>query len=249
VTTRLIPIAAFLVPLGICAALVPVRNDVANTNAALVLVLVVVAFAATGQRLAGVVSALSAGLWFDFFLTRPYESITINSGDDVETAVLLLIVGVGVTELAVWGRRQQAQASRDQGYVAGIAAASEAVARGTTSPSELVGAVTRQLAGILGVDRVRFDYGTGLDHPRLHPNGTVIWRRTTWDVGEGLPDTDTDVEIIAESGGAFRGRFLFTPLHGMRLSRTQVLVATSLAGDVASSLAEFGHSDAARRGH
>jgi hypothetical protein len=246
--TAFLTVAAALVPLALSAALIPVRENVANTNAALVLVLVVVGFAATGNRLAGIVSALSAGLWFDFFLTTPYESVTIRSGDDVETVVLVLLVGLGVTELAIWGRRQQAQASRDEGYVAGISAVSEAAARASSSPSELIAAVSRQLASILDVGQVRFDYGTGLDHPRLHSNGTVTWRRTTWDAGVGLPESDREVEIVAESGGAFRGRFLFWPSRGLRLSRTQVLVATSLAADVASSLSEFGRSEAARRG-
>jgi hypothetical protein len=250
VTKRLalLTVAAALVPLALSAVLIPVRDNIANTNAALVLVLVVVGFAATGQRVAGIVAALSAGLWYDFFLTTPYESITIQSGDDIATVVLVLLVGVGVTELAIWGRRQQAQASRDEGYVAGISAASEAAARASSSPSELIDAVSRQLTSILDVDKVRFDYGTGLDHPRLHSNGTVTWRRTTWDAGVGLPESDREVEIVAESGGAFRGRFLFWPPPGLQLSRTQAFVATSIAGDVASSLAEFGRSQATRRG-
>jgi hypothetical protein len=246
VPTKVVAIGALIAPLGLCAALVPVRDDVANTNAALVLVLVVVGFAASGHRAAGVLSALSAGVSFDFFLTSPYESVAIRSGDDIETFVLLLVVGVGVTELAMWGRRQQAKASRDEGYVAGISAASEIVARGSASPSDLIAGVSRQLAAVLGAERVRFDYGTGLDYPRLHANGTVTWRRTTWDVGEGLPDTDREIELIAESGGAFRGRFLLSFPRGRRLSRTQVLVATSLASDVASSLAEFGRAGSGR---
>jgi hypothetical protein len=243
--SKIAALSASVAPLALCTALVPFRDNIANTNAALMLVLVVVVFAATGQRVAGIVAALSAGLWFDFFLTSPYESIAIRSDNDIETALLLLVVGVGVTELAMWGRRQQAQASRDQGYVAGISAASETVARGSASPSELIAAVSRQLTAVLGVESVRFDYGTGLDYPRLHANGTVTWRRTRWDVGEGLPDTDREIELIAESGGGFRGRFLLTVPRGLRFSRTQVLVATSLAGGVASSLAEFGRAGSA----
>ena len=44
-------------PWAVCGLLVPLRNVVENTNAALVLVLVVVGVAATGQRAAGVVAA------------------------------------------------------------------------------------------------------------------------------------------------------------------------------------------------
>jgi hypothetical protein len=44
---------------------VPFRDSVANTNAALVLILLVVAAAATGIRSADIVAALSSVLWFD----------------------------------------------------------------------------------------------------------------------------------------------------------------------------------------
>jgi K+-sensing histidine kinase KdpD len=42
-------------------------------------------------------------VWFDFFLTQPYERFTITRRTDIETTVLLLVIGVAVTEIAVWG--------------------------------------------------------------------------------------------------------------------------------------------------
>jgi hypothetical protein len=53
---------------------------------------------------------------------------------DIETTVLLLVIGVAVTGLAVWGRRQYVAASRRAGYLDGISAAAQAVAVGG-SPS------------------------------------------------------------------------------------------------------------------
>jgi hypothetical protein len=50
------------------------RDSVANTNAALALVLLIVAAAATGIRAAGLVAALSSAVCFDFFLTGPSTS-------------------------------------------------------------------------------------------------------------------------------------------------------------------------------
>ena len=130
-------LAALVGPLTLAAVLTPWRESFAHTDAALALVLVVVAVAANGDRLAGVVAALSAGVWFDFFLTAPYERFVINDRSDIETTVLLLLVGVAVTELAVWGRRQQAEASRQAGYFAGIQDAADAVATGT-SPTMVI---------------------------------------------------------------------------------------------------------------
>src|SRR5688572_11237269 len=79
---------------GVGALLAVVRDVVNQTNAALVLMVVLVAVAALGGRAAGVVTALGAVVSFDFFMTQPYLSLTIDSRDDVETTVLLLIAGV-----------------------------------------------------------------------------------------------------------------------------------------------------------
>ena len=41
--------------------------------------------AATGDRFAGLLAAVSGGVWFDFFLTEPYLRFTIEDRDDIET--------------------------------------------------------------------------------------------------------------------------------------------------------------------
>jgi hypothetical protein len=94
---RVAVLVALLGPFVVSVALVPLRDSFANTNAALILVLVIVAVATTGKRVAGVLAAVSAGVWFDFFLTRPYERLTIANQADLETTALLIAVGVGVT--------------------------------------------------------------------------------------------------------------------------------------------------------
>ena len=61
-------------------------------------------------------------------LTQPYGKPTIHSAADVQTTVLLLVIGVAVTELASWGRRQQSRASQQQGYLEGILQSTGALA-------------------------------------------------------------------------------------------------------------------------
>lgn len=78
-------------------ALIPFRTDLSRTNAALVLVVAVLAVASLGSRTAGVLAALSAVAWLDFSLTRPYQTFDIAASADIETAVLLLVVGVIVS--------------------------------------------------------------------------------------------------------------------------------------------------------
>ena len=66
--------------------------------------IVVVAVAALGGRAAGIVTALAAVVSFDFFHTEPYLSLAIDSRDDIETTVLLLVAAVLVGTIASAGR-------------------------------------------------------------------------------------------------------------------------------------------------
>ena len=98
-----------------------------------------------------ILAALSAAVWFDFFLTRPYERFDITSRDDIETTVLLLVIGVAVTELAVWGWREHAAASRRAGYLDGIGVTVAGGGRRTTRPSQLTDEVSGQLTRLLAL--------------------------------------------------------------------------------------------------
>lgn len=236
-------LAAFLIPLAVTAVLVPFRTQFPNTDAALVLIFAVVVVAANGYRLAGVIAAISAAVWFDFFLTRPYERFSITRSTDIETTVLILIIGVAVTEVAVWGRRQHLAATRRAGYLAGINAAAEAVAAGH-SPPALIDAVCERLTRLLSLRSCTFQYGiAGLGRPaRLQHDGRVTAGDVNWDVDkDGLP-AEADTELLVESGGILRGRFLFRPEPGSRPTVEQRLVAIALADQVGAALAASQHA-------
>ena len=229
-------LAAGAAPLLLTVVLVPFRTGFPNTDAALALILVVVAVAASGYRLAGVLAAMSAAVWFDFFLTRPYEQFTITRTSDLETTVLILLIGVAVTELAVWGRRQHLAASRRAGYLEGINAAAEAVAAGG-SPVALVDQVAGQLTRLLSLRSCRFEYGVaGLGQPaRLQHDGQVMTGGQAWDVErEGWPG---DTELLVENHGLLQGRYLLVPEPGSRPTLEQRLVAAAFAGQVGAALA------------
>jgi K+-sensing histidine kinase KdpD len=235
---RLALLAALAAPLALAGVLVPFRASFPNTDAALALLLVVVAVAANGDRLAGVLSSLSAAAWFDFFLTRPYEEFSITRRADIETTVLLLVIGVAVTELAVWGRRQHAAASRRAGYLDGIGAAAEAVAAGRSS-SALIEQVSDQLTRLLSLRSCRFQYGiAGLGNPaRLQHDGQIVAGHRGRDVElDDLP-RDTDTELLVESGGILQGRFLMTPIPDTHPTLEQRLVAVAFADQVGAALA------------
>ena len=124
--------------------LVPFRHSFANTDAGSRPVAGVVAVAVLGNRLGGWLAAISAGIWFDFFRDpKPYEHFSITSRTDIETTLLLFVVGGGVTESpcgAVVSRRGPAAGGRP----CPAASAVEVVAAGG-SPTELADRVGQLL--------------------------------------------------------------------------------------------------------
>jgi len=237
-------VAAAVVPLACCATLAAFRTDVPNATAALVLVLVIVAVAATGNRIAGLVAAVSSGLWFDFFLTEPFLRFIITDPEDIEAMVLLVVVGAAVTELALWGRRQQARASRRSGYLDGVMGTAEIVAAPQDSPSVLVDHVSGEIEELLGVDQCRFDPHAVQDprYATLDRDGSVTRDGHPVNVErDGLP-VDEHTALVVRRGGATYGQFLITSASSVvRPSVEQRKVAVLLADQVGSALA--GHTD------
>ena len=229
--------AGLVAPLALAAILVPVRSSFANTDAALAMIVIVVAVAAAGNRLAGFVAAVSAAAWFDFFLTRPYERFTISRAADIETTVLLVVIGAAVTEIAVWGRRQHSAASRRAGYLDGINDAARAVAAGD-SPSALVDRIAAGLIQLLSLRSCEFQYGVaGLGGPaRLEHDGSVTFRGQPYDPIAGEWPPAVPLELLVESGGRLRGRFLMQPGQWWP-GREELLIAVALADQAGAALA------------
>jgi K+-sensing histidine kinase KdpD len=229
--------AALVAPLIAGAILYSLRDDIASATGALVLVLIVVGAAATGDRPAGLLAAVSAGAWFDFFLAPPYLTFTIRDADDVETAVLLVLISAAVTEVALWGRRQQARASRRSGYLDGVVSAARSVADGTAPRSAVTAHVAAQIADVLDADSARFVAGpvhdvriAVLDH-----DGVLVRRGRPVDVDRaGLP-TDEYVAVPVRKGTHDVGHFLVTSASGVAYpTHEQLRVAVLLADQVAA---------------
>jgi K+-sensing histidine kinase KdpD len=221
-------VAALAGPLAVAAVLLPLRADWSNTNVALLLVVAVVAVAAIGNRAAGALAAVSAAAWFDFFFTRPYERFAIARPADITTAVLLLLVGAAVSQLAARARRLQVIAITDAGYLAQIHDIAE-LTQTARSPDVVVDRVKDQLTGLLDLTGCRFEYGSLLGHPpRLQPDGTVMVSHQRWDVEQfGLPGKEIELRTFAN--GQFHGRFMLMPKPGARPSLQARLVAVTLA--------------------
>jgi len=239
---RIVIGAALTAPLAVAAILLPFRASWSNTNVALLLVVVVVGVAVTGNRVAGGLAAVVAALWFDFFFTVPYYRFTIRSRADVTTAVLLLFTGLVVSQLAARARRLRVVAVTDAGYLAQIHETAS-LAKSATVPEVVVNHVREQLTALLDLDGARFEYGALLGHPpRLEPDGTVTVRHSRWDVQlSGLPAEE--IELRTFGNGQYYGRFMLQARPGSRPSLQARLVAVTLAGQAGQT---FGVTRAAR---
>src|SRR5580658_3716981 len=233
---RIAIVAALAAPLAAAAVLLPFRASWSNTNVALLLVVVIVGVAAIGNRVAGAVAAV----WFDFFFTVPYYRLTIRSSADVTTAVLLLLTGLAVSQLAARARRLKIVTVTDAGYLAQIHETAS-LAKSATIPDVVVNRVKEQLVALLDLQGARFEYGSLLGHPpRLEPDGTVTVGRSRWDVELwGLPAEE--VELRTFGNGRYYGRFMLKAKPGSKPSLQARLVAVTLA-DQAGRAFGAGHT-------
>jgi K+-sensing histidine kinase KdpD len=218
------------------AALVGVRGDINNANVALVLVLFVLLGAVTGGRSAAVASAFVAAIAFDFFHTRPYNSLKISDGNDVLTTVLLLVVGLAVGEIAIRAQRMHSQRDDEQRQlrrmqrVAGLAAGGEGV-------DDLLLAVTAELMETLELQNCWFERQPFLAaFPRLERSGVVQSTEHRYANGAfELPREGVELPVVAS--GKTLGRFVLIPTPGVGVPKERRLSAIALADQVGAALA------------
>lgn len=219
------------------AALIPLREQLANTNVALLLVVIVVAVAATGRRPAAALAALSAAAAFNLFHTVPYYSLRIDSADDVETAVLLLVVGLAVGELAARGQGARTVAARGRHDLASLYGLGALVASGEDADYVLM-ATEAELTHLLGLVDCRFE-ATLVDTkvlPVIARDGSVKWGPTAWETARwGLPSDGATIPVW--SRGARLGRFILTAPVAVPYSRDQLAQAVALVDQAGAALA------------
>jgi Domain of unknown function (DUF4118) len=234
--TSVINVGAVVAPLALSAALVPVRASFADTAAALVLVALVAAIAILGTRVAGILAAASSSVWFDFFLTRPYERLAISHRGDLETTISLFVVGTIVTELAARSRHHRQVAARETDYVALLHELGDMVARGTPA-AEVTDRASSELVQLLHLRSVHYLPGAAPPHrATVLPNGDVLNGGLLWGVATmGLPGPELDLPV--QSGGRTVGRFVLAPTPGWLVPPERMTVAVSIAAHAGAALA------------
>jgi hypothetical protein len=233
--SRLAVLSGVAAPLAVAALIVPFRGTFASTAAALVLVIVIVTVAVAGNRLAGVVASASAALWFDFFLTRPYDRFAISHRPDLETTIAIFVVGVLVTEVAERSRQHWQSANSSTAYVAMIHGV--AVLAADSAPvATMIERTNESLVQLLSLRACRFDQ-TLSDPPlaQIQANGDVALVGLRWPARDiGLPGPEA--EILAKWRGRVVGRFVITPTPGSPVSLEQRIVAVAVADVFAAYL-------------
>lgn len=224
-------------PVAVAGALVPLRDHMASTNVALALVVVVVVAASIGGWAAGGAAAVMSALSFDFFHTVPYLSLSIATGDDVETTLLLLAVGVLVGVLASWGRLQRAAVTAKRQDIERIHRIAELVAVGADS-RDVIAAATAELTGMLELAECRYEttpYGAAM--PRLDRNGAFDPRpRQLHYVRGGFELPASGVAVPVLSRGQEVGRMVLIPGRGVGVSVERRLATVLVADQVGAAL-------------
>lgn len=227
---------AIVGPLLIALVLVPSRSDFAGAAAALVFVVAIVALAIGGNRFVGFVASVSSVIWYDFFLTRPYDRLTISHRPDIETTICLLVVGMVVSELAA-RRRHLLRVSTEEAEYVEMVRDLTSLANGTAPSAEIIANAVPSLVRLLDLRECRFER-TPADPPmaRIMSNGEVVHVGLEWPVGQmGIPGPEA--EIVAQWRGRDLGRFVITPTPGEPISRERRVVAALLASVVGAAIA------------
>jgi K+-sensing histidine kinase KdpD len=229
------------VPIGVAALMVPVREHIAPANSALVLTAAIVCVAAAFGRVAAASAAVTAAASFDFFLTRPYLSLAIDSRDDVETAVLLLVIGLTVGTVASHARERGEALADRRNDLARIHRVAELVARGV-DPVEVTEAATTEITRLLGLRSCRYMSGPGdPTRPVIHHAGTVgtvprpMSHLHLQPRGFELPAEGVDLPVLSRNQTV--GRFELDPSPGVGVSLEQRIVAVAIADQVGAALA------------
>jgi hypothetical protein len=214
------PIAA----LAAAGLLGGVRGDVGATNVALVLAGIVIVAAMAG-RTAGFATAITAAMSFNFFHTAPYHSLRIDGGRDVGTVILLAVLGLMVSEVSRWRRRDSANARRLQDTAHRLEQTTALLAGGATA-DDVFAAVRTTMIEMLGLSDCRYE--PGATSMRVIPrSGALV--AASMHIAVGGFELPADGAAIAVSDGTGRPRGYLVlmpgPRHGSNLETRRAAIA------------------------
>ena len=145
-----------------------------NTNVGLLLALVTVGVSVLGGPAPGIVAGLMAAVTYDILFTHPYGSLRITDVDDVETVLLLMLIGAASGALVAWGRRQRREAARHEASIRRLRRHAE-LASGSDTLGRLLQQAREELCDVLGARACVYEPGPpGKDVALLTHTGIII---------------------------------------------------------------------------
>lgn len=229
-------------PIAVAAVVVPFRDDLDSANLALILVLVVVVAAILGGRRAGALAAIVATLSFDFFLVRPYLSMQIESTDDIETALILLGVGLLVGQVASRGRRSRRGREQAVEAIERLHRVADLAARGAPI-DEVVATVTTELRALLSLYDCWLEWRPFVYvMPRLERGGAISQAEHHWfEGGVGIAEDGVELPVLDHGNEIARLVLIGNPAVAVTLE--QRVVAVALGDQLGLALALAGPAE------
>ncbi len=225
-----------LAPLVISGLLVPFRTEsIVAANVALVFVIVVVIAAAEGGRTAGIVAAVVSTLCYDFFFTRPFQSLKIDNGDDIGTAVLLLVISLIVAQLVGFAHRSRKRSDRTYEDTVRVHRVAELAAAG--APIEaIISAVESELTELLSLRECRYEAVPSVELPEIGRLGALDAGHRRF-VGHelSLPDEGAAIRVLGR--GRELGRLVLVPRTDVGVSIDEGRIAVAIADQLGAALA------------
>lgn len=223
-------------PFAVAGAWIPLRAHYSNLDAALLLVLVVMAVGTFGSVFGAFAAAASAAWWFDFFDTKPYAQPTIAYRPDLVTFIVLAVVGAiaGATSAAYTRRRgTERQGDAD---MARLRSVGELLAT-STELVQIVSAIAGEIRETLGLKECWFAAAGPRGLPGEDVPGAPVVSREGACLVEDVSQWEVLLPVWAQ--GAVLGDFILEG-RGRLPPQKRFAFAVALADQAGAALAAHG---------
>lgn len=234
--TQALAAAGALAALAVAASLVVARSTLGPANVALVLALVVAGAAASGGRLPGAVTGVAAAVSFNFFFTRPYNSLRIDALRDVVTVVLLAVMGLVVGEVAHRWSESRAQAEMAGTGLARVVRVANMAAAGAPA-QEVLARVQQEIREELHLHDVALLASDPDGSRPVLDHAGVLDVSVHRFVPGGFTVPSGGVDLAVTYRGQTFGRLVLVPAEPVGITRSQYRCAVALAEQLGAVLA------------
>lgn len=218
-----------VLPALVAALLIPLRDAMTVPTQTLVLVLPVVAVAVLAHRLAAALAAVSAALAYDVFLTEPYYSLTIDTAEDAEAAVVLAVIGIIVGTFVARELEARMRSTSRADELAALRSVTQALGR--ADGDQLVDVVTDSIRDLLDLQSCEWSAGFHgqVGHVMSADGSLMNWR------GASFPDGIVEVPVTHRNREL--GRLLLRSRSPAPVSAEERGTLLAIAGLLAVGLA------------